>query len=336
MIRSKIVHIDTAGNASLEIKRKDLALQNINLGDAVYLRVDTALVKDLPCLSGHYCASLKPVLLSKPNGIVISVRHGDARQSFGLKEGQEVTIGLSQPQKYWEQENAYSFSEIKKRLNTMSLEAFANFRPLFKNSDQFYRSSSPFDNAYGRAKSVVQCVNKYQIRTIIDVADSAADFHQNLLTAHIKSKKLLCGCKIYPVGDDSGLFSAQFQNTVRRALELIVDNRGPFLIHCRAGKRRSGFICAILQGLAGMSADAIMDDYMISYRNNNGVTFENNRGRYEYLKADTIGKILTHINGPNLSGDLRYSTSIYLRSIGLSEWLIEKLAAKIVCRKKSP
>ena len=196
----------------------------------------------------------------------------------------------------------------------MSLESYANFRPLFKDNDQFFRSSSPFDNAYGRARPVVQCVKKYHIRTIVDVADTKEEFHQNMLGAHISSKKLLMECKIFPVGDDSGLFSIGFESTIKRALEIIYENQGPFLIHCRAGKRRSGFICAILQGLAGMDAEPIKDDYMVSYENNNGVTKHENRRRYEFLMNDTIGKILDHITGSD-SNNLKNSTICYLENI---------------------
>src|SRR5690606_26864614 len=36
----------------------------------------------------------------------------------------------------------------------------------------------------------------------------------------------------------------------------------PLLVHCAAGKDRTGFVCAMLQHALGVPADTIMEDYL--------------------------------------------------------------------------
>ena len=51
---------------------------------------------------------------------------------------------------------------------------------------------------------------------------------------------------------------------VARALRRISSDEGPVLIHCSAGKDRTGFVCALLLQLLGVDAAAIEADYLAS------------------------------------------------------------------------
>ena len=185
------------------------------------------------------------------------------------------------------------------------------------NNDRFYRSSSPVDNAYNRASSAIFCVEKYKIRTIIDIADSQKELDNLIDVLDNEMRLAICARKIFAIGDDSGLYSQNFSESVATAMRLII-----------SVKRRSGFTCAIIQALCGMSADQIMEDYMLSYKNNNKITYSDNPKRYEYLKNDTIKEILHYINGMDLC-HLRKTTEQYLVRIGLSSEEILLLEQKI-------
>lgn len=334
MFNSKVKKINESGDIILDASADELLSDGLALGDAVDVDIGNVSLKSTPVFSGPYCKSLETVLIAKNGKVMISVRHGNAEKQYKIPLESEVKVTLVEPRRYWEKENAYSFEEISPKIKGRSAESLANFRPLFKNGTYFFRSSSPFDNTYGRASFAFLCVLKYHIKTIIDVADSKEDFEVILNNTAFKRRMAFYFFQIHSIGDDSGLYSEEFQKTVCSAIMVIKNNDGPFLIHCRAGKRRSGFICAILQGLAGLSKDEIMSDYMTSYKNNNGVTHEDNPKRYNYLKKDTIEKILIHINGHDLS-NLSYTTEQYLLKIGIPLDTINEIREKLI-NDKSP
>jgi protein-tyrosine phosphatase len=48
--------------------------------------------------------------------------------------------------------------------------------------------------------------------------------------------------------------------------EAIAESRGAVLIHCSGGRDRTGMVVAMLLALAGVSAEAIADDYELAFR----------------------------------------------------------------------
>lgn len=320
-----IVRIDEFGDTYFDIM--DFELAQFVLGDSLLMAIDGKTF-EVPFHSGPYCKMFEPVLVRKKDKIFLSIRHGNAAEKFGIHQNQQIVFSLLAPKKFWEKENAYSFEEITNESVYKTKEEFANFRSVMPGKGLFYRSSSPIDDAYGRAKSVVYCIEKYKIKTIIDMADSENELRNLIDTIDDGTRLTMQTRKIYAIGDDSGLYSQKFADSVLTAMKLIISVETPCLIHCRAGKRRSGFICAIIQALRGMNAEQIMEDYMISYENNNKVTYLDNPKRYEYLKNDTIKKILQHINGIDLSC-LKKTTKNYLKNIGLTCEEISLLEQKV-------
>jgi len=59
-------------------------------------------------------------------------------------------------------------------------------------------------------------------------------------------------------------FPQQFAETLRDLLQRLLNSETPVLIHCTAGKDRTGFVCAAVQHALGVSAEAIEADYMLS------------------------------------------------------------------------
>lgn len=63
-----------------------------------------------------------------------------------------------------------------------------------------------------------------------------------------------------------------FQSIFRDTLEFLTEqdneplneNPAPILVHCAAGKDRTGTLCALIQGLLGVSRENILRDYMLT------------------------------------------------------------------------
>jgi protein-tyrosine phosphatase len=126
------------------------------------------------------------------------------------------------------------------------------------------------------------------------------------------------------------------QDALRQALGLVATpNLGPVLVHCAAGKDRTGIVIALALSLAGVTREAIVDDYALSSARLRPL-FDQFRaearaqGRdlaaYERLLSShpidlalTFDLIDREFGGPEA----------YARQIGLSDYQIEALARQL-------
>ena len=125
--------------------------------------------------------------------------------------------------------------------------------------------------------------------------------------------------------------------------ELVSTDKG-FLLHCSAGKDRTGFGAAIILNLLGVDPDTVMHDYLVS--NESSDLFERMRTRMlQHLKDqgmdgkidDEIIKVMSGVRAEYLLGafeeiDIHYgSMAGYLEEIGISaadkKYLTERLLA---------
>ena len=258
---------------------------------------------NIPLYDGPYCSFGEPYILSRAGrNLEIALRRCDAMRQLCLNIGDSFSIFLSRSKAFIEKQNAYSVKQLYGRDLFMDDEQYANFRPLPR-CVGIFRSASPFDDVYQRRDYVVRCAKQHRIASILDLADTEYQLDQLLEDKIEYVSELRASKNVIAVGDDSGFTSLEFSNAIVDGLRKLIKLPKPWLIHCRAGKRRSGFVCALLEGIAGANLDELIDDYMLSYKFNNGITRENNPCEYRTIMYDTIIKILDHIRlKPELGG----------------------------------
>ena len=192
-----------------------------------------------------------------------------------------------------------------KREDFSSDEKFANFRSLVlenKESEVFFRSASATRNVYGRMEVVKTIIRDKSIKTIID------------LTA------IECNC-----------LSNEFGQKLADQFRKILTEDGPYIIQCDAGKKRTGFASVVLEMLSGTNYEFIVQDYIESYVNNNGINVTNDCDTVERIK-ERIDKIIRFIDGTekNISEmDFASSAELYLSRCGFSEYEMLELRKKL-------
>jgi protein tyrosine/serine phosphatase len=121
-----------------------------------------------------------------------------------------------------------------------------------------------------------------------------------------------------------------FEESLIEGYRFLIDNEGPYLIHCTEGKDRTGFSIAILESLMGAQADEIVSDYMKTYYNYYGVKLGSLI--YNDIAQRNIKKDLAKaLNIDSLYGDhdLSELAQDYLLNIGMSKEEIGSLKERL-------
>ena len=142
----------------------------------------------------------------------------------------------------------------------------ANFREIRMGSiapKTLYRSSHPIkDNGQERAHAILAA--KTSIASVLNLCDTESGLQHKAFFAPWYSK-LYKNNRIIALGMDFGFTSERFNKKLNKALQFIIKNEGPYLIHCHAGIDRTGFVSMVLESLMGATFDEILDDYVKSF-----------------------------------------------------------------------
>lgn len=127
------------------------------------------------------------------------------------------------------------------------------------------------------------------------------------------------------------------QREIRAAFEVLADDSLPVIIHCTAGKDRTGLIVALLLGLAGVDSETIARDYAMSSQFLGQSYFEEARERAALAGVSWERYQLNLVCPPDyMRRTLRYlddrygGVELYLRTIGLSSVQLFDLRASML------
>lgn len=121
----------------------------------------------------------------------------------------------------------------------------------------------------------------------------------------------------------------EFKDGIVKAIKIIGENEGPYLVHCNEGKDRAGYMSAIIECMMGATAEEVVKDYMITYYNYYNVA--ENDDRYNTIKGKNIEDTLKKsFNVDNIYGiDLKKECEEFLISIGLTNSEIEAARSRL-------
>ena len=148
----------------------------------------------------------------------------------------------------------------------LSVEEFANFRMVSTTGFRkgiLYRSSSPIDPSLGRNRYADSLSREAGITAFIDLSDKiqvAYSFEGFKKTYYYTQSAVYAGLP-------STVSLQEFKDGFVNILRYIYTYDGPFLIHCREGKDRTGYAIALLEALMGAPLDEILADYIKSFTN---------------------------------------------------------------------
>ena len=122
---------------------------------------------------------------------------------------------------------------------------------------------------------------------------------------------ILCLLRADPTADD-------FNNRLIAALMELPKHPAPYLVHCKEGKDRTGYVCALLEGLCGATYEEMAADYLTTYKNFFHVTPETAPDVCNTLLSLRLNPCLMHYAG--VSDETQLSDVDYARAF--SDYLL--------------
>lgn len=300
-------------------------------------------LRDVPFFNGYNVRIGESVVVAYPGYkyIAICINNGEKLYDYAnLSPDDTAVVTLAERGKYIETHKAMDLKHTNERSDYASDEVFANFREMRAGNlaeGLFYRGASPCDNQYNRAPFVSALCEKAGVKFFIDLADGkeeAEQFYNDSSVDNAYWKSLYEKGAVLPLDIAANFRNKEYASKIADAMRAIIKEDGPFYIHCTEGKDRTGFICALLEVLAGGSYDEIEADYMKTYDNYYGISKDSNPARYEVVVELKFYDILATIVGTDDKSSVTPESALagakdYLIFGGMTESEVNALIEKI-------
>lgn len=270
-LEGKIVSYNEFGAAMLDFQEADMAKAGFSLGDVISITIDGQEII-MPYYDGFYASTGEYICVAYPTypSICFTANNTGLPEELTGLEGHTVTVRMKDKGGCLDVQEALSMKYTDERANYpyLSDEQFANARMISTSNianGVLYRSSSPFSNEIGRAYYVSDFLEREQVKTVLNLADT----EENMLnydmppysrTIWENDNVILCPLKADPTADD-------FNTRLIAALQELPLHPAPYVVHCTEGKDRTGYVCALLEGLCGATYEEMVADYLTTYYN---------------------------------------------------------------------
>ena len=335
MLKGIITSYNDYGAAILDITEVDMTKAGFTLGDDIGITVDDKNEIVMPYFDGYYIANGEYVCLaysSYPSICFTANNIGLPEELTGL-EGHTVTVRMKVKGGSLDVQEAMGLEYTNERSDYPNLSdaEFANARAVNAGNIAggiLHRSSSPFSNEINRAYYVSDYLEGEKVITVLNLADTEEvmltyDMPPYSRTLWDGDNVILCPLKTDPTADD-------YNNKLIAALKELPSHPAPYVVHCMEGKDRTGYVCALLEGLCGATYEEMATDYLITYYNYYQITPETDRDVCNTLLSLNLNPCLMFYAGiddeahlPNV--DYAKVFSDYLLSHGMSHEQLDAL-----------
>lgn len=352
-----VEHETEFGGIYIKITIDDFNKLGFTFGDSVDVTFSNGYtMEDLPYYNGYYVDAGEPLLIGYPGYpyIKATINYGadlwdeaDIKlraepklwQQLKLDDNVTASIKLREKGKYADIQAARDIQYSDDRSKYTTDEEFANFRPMGVGNlkeNMVYRSASPCDNQHNRAPYVDKLAEKAGINFILNLADNEKKIEGYIAKEDFNSPFFLSlykEGKVNPIAMSMNYSSDDFTDKLVNGFISLAENEGPYLVHCTEGKDRTGFVCMMLEALAGASYQEIVDDYMLTYDNYYKITKQKDPAKYDVILDKNLNAMLKEVIGNKQADpsktDLLAAAKAYLIKAGMSQEHLDKLILNI-------
>ena len=340
MLKGIISSYNEFGGAMFDFTEEDMTKAGFTLGDVICITIDEWEIV-MPYYDGYYSLPGEYLCVAYPTypSICFTANNSGLPQELTGLEGHAVTVTMQEKGGSLDVQQALSMKYSNERNNyPISDEEFANARSVSAGNIAngiLHRSSSPFCNDINRAYYVSEYLEREKVKTVLNLADTEEkmlnyDMPPYSRTLWDEGNVILCPLKADPTAEE-------YNNLLIAALKELPSRPAPYVVHCMEGKDRTGYVCALLEGLCGATYEEIVDDYLITYNNYYQITPENDRDVCNTLVSLRLNTCLMYYADVNDEAQLPYvdyakAFSDYLLSHGMSPQQLDALVQALTVR----
>jgi protein tyrosine/serine phosphatase len=333
MLKGKIISYNEFGAAMLDFTEADMMKAGFTLGDIISITVDDNEIV-MPYYDGYYTRNGEYLCVAYPTypSICFTANNVGLPEELTGLEGHTVIVKMKEKGGCIDVQNALSMKYNNEREEYLCSDAeFANARAASGGklaSGRLYRSSSPFCNEINRAFYVSEYLEREKVKTVLNLADTEEKMQSYDMPPYShklweEGNVILCPLKADPTADD-------YNNRLIAALKELPSHPAPYVVHCMEGKDRTGYVCALLEGLCGATYEEIVADYLITYYNYYLINPINDRDLCNALVSLRLNTCLMYYAGVSdeaqlPSVDYAQAFSNYLLSHGMSQQQLDAL-----------
>ena len=270
MLKGKITSYNEFGAAMFDFTEADMAKAGFTLGDVISITIDGKEII-MPYYDGFYTRNGEYLCVAYPTypSICFTANNIGVPEELTGLEGHTVIVRMKEKGGRIDVEQALSMKYTNVRSEySITDDEFANARAVIAGNiakGVLHRCSSPFCNDINRAYYVSAYLEREKVKTVLNLADTEEKMQSYDIPPY--SRKLweegdviLCPLKADPTADD-------YNKRLIEALKELPSRPAPYVVHCMEGKDRTGYVCALLEGLCGATYEEIVADYLITYDN---------------------------------------------------------------------
>ena len=271
ILKGKITSYNEFGAAMLDFQEVDMEKAGFTLGDIISITIDDKEIV-MPYYDGFYTRNGEYLCVAYPTypSVCFTANNVGLPPELTGLEGHTVTVRMKEKGGSLDVQTALSmkYSNNRNDYPLISDAAFANARAVSAGkiaSGVLLRCSSPFCNDINRAYYVSEFLKQEKAKTVLNLADTEEkmltyDMPPYSRTLWEEGDVIICPLKADPTADD-------FNNRLIAALKELLSRPAPYAVHCMEGKDRTGYVCALLEGLCGATYEEMVTDYLITYSN---------------------------------------------------------------------
>ncbi|MBR2544980.1 MAG: tyrosine-protein phosphatase, partial [Erysipelotrichaceae bacterium] len=174
------------------------------------------------------------------------------------------------------------------------------------------------------------------VNCILNLSDNDAKIEKYMVKDDFNSPyfaELYNKGNVYPIALNMNYLSDEFASKIAQGFIDISQKEGPYLIHCTEGKDRTGFVCMLIEALAGAGYQEIADDYMVTYDNYYEINEVKDPRKYKVILEKNLDAMLKFVVGDEKvdikTAELSGYARSYLLKAGMSNEQIDRFLRRI-------
>ncbi len=274
-ISGHVAQINSYGQIVTSFTPQEMKEKGFEYADLIHAKIgDDIDINSIPFLTSfNECGIFEPTYVdynALGTDYGFGLLGGDFHAYLGGKEGDKVTITLTQKGGYKELYELLKSTYPVERRPGETAEQYANFRMITTTgmgAGILYRSSNPLNCAKneGRYSVVDSLARETGIQAEIDLADTPEAIEKYMGTANYASTycpQLFKEGNTIACGLSANCFGDGFKAKMGEVVKFMIARKAPFLIHCNEGKDRCGFVSMLFEAFMGADVSELRNDYM--------------------------------------------------------------------------